>query len=192
MAGRDVKTTALFNLPNAITVLRVVAVAPVMFLLAQGTSEALWAALGLMILSEITDGLDGYLARRLKQESAIGKILDPMADSLYRIAVFTAFTANHWMPVWMFLIMVWRDVGVSYIRVIAEQSVGTLGARASGKWKAVVQGAAQLSVVAIYAWSGEAVSPQLEQIGYGALALATAVTAYSLVDYAVSTFRRMG
>ena len=141
------KPLGLWTLPNAITWYRVAAAVPIILLLVHGSQTALWVALVLMIIAEVSDGVDGFVARRYGQVSAVGKILDPMADSLYRVSVFTAFVANHWMPVWMFLIMVWRDVSVSYLRVVAEQKIGTMGARSSGKWKAVAQGFAQLLAV---------------------------------------------
>jgi CDP-diacylglycerol--glycerol-3-phosphate 3-phosphatidyltransferase len=160
-------------------------------LLVQKENWALWAAFGIMVLAELSDWLDGYLARRRGEVSKTGKILDPMADSLYRVSVFTAFAANHWMPVWMLLIVVWRDVMVSYLRVVAERSVGTMGARQSGKWKAVAQSIAQLCVVAAYAFYGTAMPGSLEAWLKGVLMIATAVTAYSLVDYTAGVLRAM-
>jgi CDP-diacylglycerol--glycerol-3-phosphate 3-phosphatidyltransferase len=184
------KNLGLTSLPNAITFLRVVAAGPVIFLLVNGSNSAIWAALVIMIAAELSDWLDGIVARRFGQISAVGKILDPMADSLYRVSVFTAFAANHWMPIWMFLVMVWRDVGVSYLRVVAERSVGTMGARQSGKWKAVAQGAAQLLVVGAYAiWGTSSLPAGVETVLFSALLIATMVTAYSLIDYAVSVFK---
>jgi CDP-diacylglycerol--glycerol-3-phosphate 3-phosphatidyltransferase len=112
-----------------------------------------------------------------------------MADSLYRVSVFTAFAANRWMPVWMFLIMLWRDVSVSYLRVVAEQKIGTLAARQSGKWKAVAQGIAQILVVAVYAWWGTALPPDISWLLWSALLIATLVTAWSLIDYGLAVYR---
>lgn len=183
------KPLGLWTLPNAITWYRVVAAVPIILLLVNGSNAALWAALGLMIVAEVSDGVDGWVARRYGQVSAVGKILDPMADSLYRVSVFTAFAANRWMPVWMFLIMVWRDISVSYLRVVAEQKIGTLAARQSGKWKAVVQGIAQIFVVGAYAWWGSDLSPDIRMWLWVTLLLATVVTAWSLVDYAVAVYR---
>lgn len=183
------KPLGLWTLPNAITWYRVVAAVPIILLLVHGSQAALWAALALMVVAEVSDGIDGYVARRTGQVSAIGKILDPMADSLYRVSVFTAFAANRWMPVWMFLIMLWRDVSVSYLRIVAEQRIGTLAARPSGKWKAVAQAIAQLLVVAAYAIAGPVLSPALHALLWTALLLATLVTAWSLIDYGVSVWR---
>jgi CDP-diacylglycerol--glycerol-3-phosphate 3-phosphatidyltransferase len=184
----DVKQQ-FWTLPNTITSLRVLATAPVILLIVSGETWALWAALCIMVLSEFSDWIDGVLARRRGQVSNIGKLLDPMADSLYRVSVFTAFTANHWMPLWMLLIIICRDVSVSYLRVLAEQKKGTMGARQSGKWKAVAQSIAQLVVVAGYAMWGPDMPDLLAMFLNFVLLVATAVTAYSLLDYAASVFR---
>jgi CDP-diacylglycerol---glycerol-3-phosphate 3-phosphatidyltransferase len=187
-----VKQQQFWTLPNTITSLRVLATAPVILLIVSGEQWALWAALCLMVLSEFSDWIDGVLARRRGQVSNIGKLLDPMADSLYRVSVFTAFTANHWMPLWMLLIVICRDVSVSYLRVHAEQKKGTMGARQSGKWKAVAQSIAQLVVVAGYAVWGPFLPEILALFLNFVLLVATAVTAYSLLDYAASVFRDAG
>jgi CDP-diacylglycerol--glycerol-3-phosphate 3-phosphatidyltransferase len=179
----------LWTLPNAISWLRIVLAAPVIVLLVRREEWALWGALVCMMFAEFSDWLDGYLARRRGQVSAVGKVLDPMADSLYRVSVFTAFAANHWMPLWMLLVIAGRDVIVSYLRLVAERSLGTMGARQSGKWKAVAQGVAQLTVVASFAVWGVNM-PHAVTLGlWTVLAMATAVTAYSLVDYSVSVLR---
>ncbi len=185
------KPLGLWTLPNAITWYRVVAAVPIILLLVSGSNAALWAALVLMVVAEVSDGIDGWVARRYGQVSAVGKILDPMADSLYRVSVFTAFAANRWMPVWMFLIMLWRDVSVSYLRVVAEQKIGTLAARQSGKWKAVAQGFAQLLVVGVYALWGPTPGDDLRLALWAALLLATLVTAWSLADYGLSVYRAL-
>lgn len=185
------KPLLFWTLPNLITWYRVVVAVPIILLIVQNVPSTLWIAFILMILAEISDGMDGYLARRYKQVSSVGKILDPMADSLYRISVFTAFSANHWMPIWMFLIMVWRDVGVSYLRVIAEQKIGTLGARQSGKWKAIAQGFAQISVVFIEAFWWPNLTSDMQLFTWCSLFLASLVTAYSLVDYGVIVLRKL-
>lgn len=183
------KPLGLWTLPNAITWYRVFAAVPIILLLVNGSNSTLWAALVLMAIAELSDGVDGWVARRYGQVSAVGKILDPMADSLYRVSVFTAFVSNRWMPVWMFLIMLWRDVSVSYLRVVAEQRIGTLAARRSGKWKAVAQGVAQILVVAAYAWWGTSLPPQINTLLWSALLIATLVTAWSFIDYALAVYR---
>lgn len=149
----------IYTWPNLITITRVFAVLPVIWLVhngsAVGQSHFLWIALCLMLACEFSDWLDGYLARRMKWVSSSGKVLDPMADSLYRISVFAAIVANGWMPLWMLLIMAARDLGMSEVRLLAQRSQITLAARSSGKFKAAIQGVAQFVIVLMYAIGGK-------------------------------------
>jgi CDP-diacylglycerol--glycerol-3-phosphate 3-phosphatidyltransferase len=168
------------SLPNAITLSRVFLGAACLWLLTAGQQELLKIGLAVMVIAELTDFLDGLAARLTGKVSELGKILDPMADSMYRLTVFAAFTQVGWMPAWMLAIFIVRDVGVAYIRNMALQEGLSVAARFSGKAKAVVQGAAQIFAVAVAAFNLE----QLQIFIWPALCLAAAVTLYSLGDYA--------
>ena len=185
------KRKQLWTPANAITASRLVIVPVCMWLLTVGSPPALWAAFLLMIVAELSDLADGYVARYSNRVSDVGKLLDPMADGLYRGSVFIAFVLNGWMAVWMLAIIIWRDVAVSYLREIAELQSETLAARVSGKWKAVVQGVAQISIVGLAALFGTADFPAFAVIASILLAIATAVTAYSLVDYVTGVMQKM-
>ena len=178
----------IYTWPNLITITRVFAVLPVIWLVhngsAVGQSHFLWIALCLMLACEFSDWLDGYLARRMKWVSSSGKVLDPMADSLYRISVFAAIVANGWMPLWMLLIMAARDLGMSEVRLLAQRSQITLAARSSGKFKAAIQGVAQFVIVFMYAIGGGNISGYMAFVINALLYLATAVTLWSIIDYA--------
>ncbi|MBU2531808.1 MAG: CDP-diacylglycerol--glycerol-3-phosphate 3-phosphatidyltransferase [Alphaproteobacteria bacterium] len=177
----------IYTWPNLITITRIFVVLPVIGLIHAGGSSGqrwyLWVALGLMLVSEFTDWLDGYLARRMQWVSSSGKVLDPMADSLYRISVFVALVANGWMPVWMLLIMAARDLGMSEMRLLAQRARITLAARWSGKVRAAVQGLAQFATVLLYAIGGGSVSDTMSFVISVLLYLATAVTLWSVIDY---------
>lgn len=163
-------------------------VLPVIWLVHAGSGEGqsyyLWLAVGLMLICEISDWLDGFLARRMNWVSSSGKVLDPMADSLYRISVFVALVANGWMPLWMLLIMAARDLGMSEVRLLAQQARITLAARFSGKIRAAVQGLAQFAVVLLYAIGGGQVSHDMAIVINVLLYVATAITLWSIIDYA--------
>ena len=175
----------VWTLPNAISSYRLFAGPACLYFLTADLHNGLWFALAIMIMAEISDFLDGFLARQFHMVSRVGKVLDPMADRLYRVSVFIGFAAMGWMPVWMLLIILSRDIIVSYLRIIAEQRLTTLSARQSGKIKAVVQSAAQLTVVVMFAiWGPDHAG--LHEVAFGVLLLATLMTAYSLVDYAMS------
>lgn len=181
-------TDTIYTWPNLITVFRIIAVLPVIWLVhagaGSGQGHLLWAALAVMLICEISDWLDGYLARKMNWVSSSGKVLDPMADSLYRISVFAALVANGWMPLWMLLIMAARDLGMSEVRLLAQRARITLAARSSGKLKAAVQGIAQFATVLLYAIGGGTVTGEMSFVINGLLYLATGITLWSIVDYA--------
>lgn len=96
--------------------------------------------LALLGISELSDAFDGYVARRFHQVTDLGKILDPMADSIYRISVFLTFTqppVN--LPLLIVFIFLYRDSVVSTLRTICALRGFALAARYSGKIKAVIQ-----------------------------------------------------
>jgi len=130
------------TISNILTVSRIV-LAPVfvaLLLLCDGAGAALNAIIILLwtvyLLIEVSDLADGFFARLLHQESELGKVLDPFADSLSRLSCFFAFTIVGLMPWWIFLIAFYRDLWVSFLRVNLAKKGMVQGARLSGKIKA--------------------------------------------------------
>jgi CDP-diacylglycerol--glycerol-3-phosphate 3-phosphatidyltransferase len=175
--------THIWTLANAITASRFFAGPICIWLLTSNSNPLIWIALAVMVAAETTDLIDGYVARSSQRVSNLGKILDPLADSIYHSSVFIAFVINGWMPIWMFAIIVWRDLTVSYLRELAELRAETLGARMSGKIKAVTQGIAQLALVLMVALYGVDSFAPYSNTALGILFIATAVTVYSFCDY---------
>jgi CDP-diacylglycerol---glycerol-3-phosphate 3-phosphatidyltransferase len=94
----------------------------------------------LLGVSELSDACDGYLARKYNQVTDLGKILDPMADSIYRISVFLTFTLEPVrLPMGLVFVFLYRDSVVSTLRTICALKGLALAARPSGKIKAVIQ-----------------------------------------------------
>ena len=172
-------------LPNLITLSRIALVFPVIWLISLGDTPSLWMALGIMAVCEFSDWLDGHLARSTQNVSKAGKILDPMADSLYRVGVFVALVANGWMALWMLIVIVVRDLGISELRLTAQRAGLTVAARVSGKFKAFSQGTAQFVAVLLYAAGGGAIDDASQMVISGLLWVATLVTLWSLIDYTV-------
>ncbi|MCO4782802.1 MAG: CDP-diacylglycerol--glycerol-3-phosphate 3-phosphatidyltransferase [Candidatus Cloacimonetes bacterium] len=130
------------NLATKITVFRIL-LAPIFvfcFIQSKGTEiNFLWAALIVAFLSEVSDALDGIVARKFNLESDIGKVLDPLADSLARMSAFLSFLCLGYANIWMILVFFYRDSMVATLRIIAASKKIILGARTSGKVKAIVQ-----------------------------------------------------
>ena len=155
-----------------------------------GMPWALWAALAVMVCAELSDMVDGMVARALGQVSDIGKLLDPMADSIYRVAVFLGFVALGWMPAWMMIVILVRDLVVANVRVVVSVRGEIMAARTSGKIKAIVQAAAQIGVVfAVAAFPGAGWAPDAV---FAVLLVATLVTGWSMVDYGAQVLGRAG
>jgi len=167
------------NWPNTLTLSRVVLGALCLIPLTLGGERALALAFALMVAAELTDFLDGFVARLTGAVSEAGKILDPMADSMYRLMIFAGFVQNGWMAAWLLAIFIVRDIGVAYTRIIASRQGVSVASRFSGKAKAVAQGAAQVFVVGVLAFDLTALAPASQPL----LLLAAAVTLYSLIDY---------
>ena len=188
-ARRQDMTTTVWTIPNAISSLRIVACPVIIVLLGSSAAAAIWLALAIMVVCEFSDYLDGHLARAYKQVSSVGKVLDPMADSLFHVAVFLAFVERGWMPVWMLAIIALRDIVVSYLRLVAQQHIGTLAARFSGKLKTATQSAVQLLVVGLLAILGEAGIAEWQTLISTALFVVTSIVLYTLVEYSVTVYR---
>ncbi|WP_183095417.1 CDP-alcohol phosphatidyltransferase family protein [Nocardioides stalactiti] len=104
----DGESTAVFTIPNVLSALRLAGV-PLFLWLVLGPEEDAWALVVLMV-SGVTDFLDGWLARKLNQQSALGQILDPVADRLYILAVVVGLALREVIPWWLAVSLPLRDL----------------------------------------------------------------------------------
>ena len=104
----ETKDSGVWTLPNVISMARLAGV-PVFLWLVLGPEADGWA-LGLLMLSGVTDWLDGYLARKLDQSSRFGEILDPVADRLYILAVVVGLGLREIIPWWVAIVLPLRDL----------------------------------------------------------------------------------
>lgn len=102
----------------------------------------------LMGVSELSDAFDGFFARRYNQVTDLGKVLDPMADSIYRISIFLSFTQSPVnLPIILVFIFIYRDSVISTLRTLCALHGYALAARLSGKLKAVFQAIAAFVIL---------------------------------------------
>lgn len=130
------------NIANIITFSRVL-LSPLFILLyfSAGAAEAdqtvllilVWAV---FIIIELSDIADGMAARALSHVSDTGKLLDPFADSLSRLSYFLCFMISGIMPLWAFVIVLYRDLWLGFLRLLMMKRGVTMGSRLSGKLKA--------------------------------------------------------
>ena len=131
------------TLANKLTFFRLI-LAPVFFaiytlhFILPEAYSAVWVVISLLIIfaiSEITDILDGLAARRQKQDSDFGKFFDPFADTVMQLTCFLCFVIVGIMPGFLFLIAIYRELGIMFIRNLMQKKGITMGARVSGKVK---------------------------------------------------------
>jgi CDP-diacylglycerol--glycerol-3-phosphate 3-phosphatidyltransferase len=135
------------NLPISLTLLRIFFIPLlVVLLLTKGENLDLWAV-AVFLAAAITDLLDGYLARRRRQVTTLGILLDPIADKLLTSAAFISLVEMHLAPAWMVVIIVGREFAVSGLRAIASAEGYVLKASDLGKTKMVLQVACITAIV---------------------------------------------
>ncbi|WP_026597165.1 CDP-diacylglycerol--glycerol-3-phosphate 3-phosphatidyltransferase [Methylobacterium sp. 77] len=174
-----------WTLANCLTYGRLVAV-PVVVALLFWPEEygARFAALGVFIAAAITDYLDGYVARTYDQSSALGRMLDPIADKLLVAACLLMLVADqtiHGWSLWAAIVILCREILVSGLReYLAELKVGVPVSRVA-KWKTTLQLVAIGFLVAGKA--GESILPNTIWTGTTLLWIAAALTLYTGYDY---------
>lgn len=147
----------MLNLPNSITLSRIACIPFLIWVLSSnlfhpGEQELL--AAGIFILASITDGLDGYFARKHKQISSMGILLDPMADKLLVAAgliLLVRFTPNL-MPPWIVVLVLGREFLITGLRSVAATEGFAIQARELGKLKMVLQIVAIVAAILAHRW----------------------------------------
>jgi cardiolipin synthase len=174
-----------WTLANCLTYGRLVAVPVVVALLYwPDEASARFGALGVFILAAITDYLDGYVARTYDQSSALGRMLDPIADKLLVAACLLMLASDntiHGWTLWAAIVILCREILVSGLReYLAELKVGVPVSRVA-KWKTTLQLVAIGFLVAGPA--GESILPGTIWTGTALLWIAAALTLYTGWDY---------
>ncbi len=140
----------------------------------------------LLGISELSDAFDGYFARKFQQVTDLGKLLDPMADSIYRISVFLTFTQPPInLPLLLVFVFLYRDSVISTLRTICALRGFALAARASGKLKAIVQAVTIFLVIflLIFYTSGLLTYRSMWLTSTIAVAISAAYALFSGIEY---------
>ncbi len=145
------------NLPNSLTLVRIFLVPfVVVVLLTRPTHIQTWAIWGVSLFlgAALTDLLDGYLARRRKQVTTLGRLLDPIADKLLISSALISLVYLQVAPAWMVTIILGREFAVSGLRSIAASEGFQIGVSTLGKGKMVLQVAAVTGLILGHAHPG--------------------------------------
>jgi CDP-diacylglycerol--glycerol-3-phosphate 3-phosphatidyltransferase len=171
------------NVPNALTVVRILLVPVLVVALLQATPHGSWVAAAVFALAAVTDTLDGYLARSRRSITTFGKVMDPIADKLLIAAALISLVSLNRVEPWVAMVIIAREFAVSGLRVAAGVQGIVIPASALGKAKTIAQVAAILALIAVHdtnAWWVQAL-----------LYLAVAITLASGADYFLNFRRRI-
>ncbi len=138
------------NLANRLTILRIVLIPMFMFFLLINNGNSFYYKLFALIIfsvAAITDGLDGYFARKQQLVTTFGKILDPLADKLLISSALISFVAMKEISAWVAIIIIGRELAVTGLRVIAASEGIVIAASKWGKWKTGLQISAVIAMI---------------------------------------------
>ena len=171
------------QIPNLLSISRIVLSPLVIFLYFYNSIISAVLALIFLIILEITDALDGAMARKFNLVSDLGKVLDPFADTVFHITMFTIFLYEGSMPIWMYIISLYRDMFSMFIRILGGLRGFAVAAKFSGKLKTASRAAAVVIIFLLKILKHTEISLPYEQITYYSLLVVTIITIYSFFDY---------
>ena len=192
---------SVVNLPNSITLTRIFSIPVLIWILSSnrfsstnGEKELLASAL--FIAASITDGIDGYLARRRGQITTMGMLLDPLADKLLIAAAFISLVQFNprLVPAWIAVVIIGREFLVSGLRSIAASEGFTIEASDLGKFKMVVQIVSVVAVILEHRWHEWTVGRYVFSLHWVALLAIWFMVALSLIsagDYFIAFWRKI-
>lgn len=170
------------NTPNALTVLRILAVPVIVVALLEETPSGDVIAAAVFALAALSDGLDGYIARRREQVTNFGKLMDPLADKLLITAALVSLVSLDRLAAWVAMVIIAREFAVTGLRAVAAERGAVIAASWLGKLKTALQ------VLAIFALIAFQPTPLWVDL---AVYAAVAVTVISGADYFFGLRRHM-
>lgn len=137
----------IFNLPNTLTLVRIVMIPVFLFFLLTKINNGVYIAVAIFIIAASTDGLDGYFARKNNQITKLGKLIDPLADKLLITAALIALVEMNKLSTWIAMVIIGREFAVTGLRTIAASEGVVISASKLGKLKTITQIIAITSVL---------------------------------------------
>jgi len=190
------------TLADRITFVRIV-LAPVffaLFLVPDGHPALAWVHPAVIVallwviflVAEISDGLDGMMARRRNETSDFGRLFDPFADTLMQVTLFLCFVTAGILPAALFLVVVYREFGILFVRNLMLKKGVAMGARMSGKVKTVAYIVACSTALCysslVRLGALEILQPVLRVAALATFAASVVIAVVSFFDY-VSVYR---
>jgi CDP-diacylglycerol--glycerol-3-phosphate 3-phosphatidyltransferase len=136
------------NVPNILTLLRILLVPVLVVALTEEIHNGSTIAAVVFVVAALSDGLDGYIARSRQSITTFGKVMDPIADKLLIAAALLALVSLDRLQAWVAMVVIAREFAVSGLRIAAGQQGVVIPASVLGKVKTIVQSAAVLALIA--------------------------------------------
>ena len=178
------------TLPNLLSLFRILIIPLLVYLLTFTDRSSALLAAGLFLIASLTDYFDGYIARRTKSVSDVGKILDPLADKLMVASALIMLAAmdrpdEPRVPAWLVVVILARESAVTVIRGIALADGIVMQAETLGKYKFILQAVAIVSLLIHYRYWGL----DFYAVGIYFLALSAILAVWSGINYYLQFFR---
>lgn len=180
----------VWTLPNLLSLFRILIIAPLVYLLTHADRKSALLAAAVFLLASVTDYFDGYLARRNKSVSDVGKILDPLADKLLVASALIMLAAldrpyEPSVPAWLVVVILARESAVTVIRGVALSEGIVMQAETLGKYKFILQ---------VFALAGLLIHYRYWEVDFFAagmyfLVLSALIAVWSGVRYHIQFFR---
>ncbi len=126
-------------LPNQLTILRIILTPIFLYLFLDDSSTSIQTSLIVFIVAAITDWYDGWLARKFNYITEWGKFLDPLADKILTSTAFLAFVFVNILELWMVVLIIFRDILITGLRIYADYKKVSFSTSYSAKWKTFLQ-----------------------------------------------------
>ncbi len=173
------------NLPNILTLFRIVLIPFYLFAFYQESLETSVIAAGIFLIASLTDILDGYLARIRSEVTKLGKFLDPIADKLLILSALILLVGNHRVPAWLAIIIIGREFTVTGFRAIASSEGIVIAAERTGKIKMILQ------AVSVIILTVDFTNPLFHQVGLFVLLISMLLAIFSAFQYFIKFGRNM-
>jgi len=186
---------SIFNLANQLTISRIILAFVFMaFLFAHGFTAKVMA-LCVFILASFTDAVDGFIAKRAGMITDFGKLIDPIADKILVLAAFISFVEMRIVPAWMVVIIIFREVAVTGLRILALAKDKVIAADGGGKHKMITQVVTIVAILVfiifreggreVFGFWDERYVVMFQDAIFALMALTTVLTLVSGVNYLV-------
>jgi CDP-diacylglycerol--glycerol-3-phosphate 3-phosphatidyltransferase len=180
----DRQQTHFWNLPNALTIMRIGVIPLIIFLLTFPGWFASFLAASTFLVAGMTDLLDGFFARRQRLVTRAGKFMDPLADKLLVSAALIMLIPLGRIEAWLVFVIIGRELAVTGLRAIAASEGLVIAANRWGKIKTIVQMVALFALILHYPYA----SIDFQQLGTILIWVAAIITVASGLNYYFTFF----